>query len=149
MKLFLETLSAHFSLVLFTSATDEYAQEVRDIIDPQGHLFEAVFCRDHCTRSRRNGLIKDLKIFRLLDPQYTFLVDNSPSAFASNLRNAIPIAPFTGDPSDDELPRLCDYLLQLKDSEFPLTQNHQYFGLERSRLRTAATLQQFLKHLCS
>lgn len=135
--------------MLFTSATDEYAHEVKDLLDPDGKFFEAVFSRDHCTRSRRNGMIKDLRIFRMLDPNKMFLVDNSASAFASNLKNAVPIVPFTGDPLDTELLSLCEYLLQLKDSEFPSAHNQKYFGLDGMRVRTATTLQQFLKLICS
>lgn len=37
-----------YHIVLFTSATQEYADEVREIIDPDGAYIKAVFSRKHC-----------------------------------------------------------------------------------------------------
>lgn len=45
---FLEKMVNLYHIVLFTSATQEYADEVREIIDPDGAYIKAVFSRKHC-----------------------------------------------------------------------------------------------------
>lgn len=61
--------------------------------------------------------LKDLrKVARLgFDLRRTLIVDDSPEKVRRHYGNAVYVRPWTGDPADDELPRLLRYLHTLAD----------------------------------
>lgn len=134
---FLDRIAPIYNLVLFTSATQEYAEEIRDLIDPERKYFKDVLSRKHCletknkVRTANQTLTKNLGIFKDVDLQNILIVDNSTSTFANNLGNGIPIVPFHGDSKDDELKALGDYLVKLSADDAVATSNLAYFNLHR------------------
>jgi Dullard-like phosphatase family protein len=104
-------LAPSFELVLFTASTKEYADEIVDRLDTTG-LISARLYRYHVT-ALKTGFFKDLsKLGRPL--ARTILVDNLPSNFSQQPLNGIQVSTWTGGP-DHELPRLCEFLLAIKD----------------------------------
>jgi TFIIF-interacting CTD phosphatase-like protein len=49
---FLERVAPLYTLVLFTSATQAYADEVWELIDPNHKYFAGVFSRKHCVEAK-------------------------------------------------------------------------------------------------
>jgi len=127
---FLESLAARWRVVIFTAATQDYADPVLDVIDPTGAFFAGGrLYRQHCTRLANGGYVKDLTTLPL--PSHlggggggtrrgfdalvgsggaaetnlarTVLVDNSPSVFLPQPFNGIPIESFYDDAEDDAL----------------------------------------------
>lgn len=134
---FLERISAHFTLVLFTSATQEYADEIRELIDPDGKYIKAVLSRKHCAETTNKvdhvhkKLAKDLSIIQNVEVERIFIVDDSISNFVNHLAHGVPIIPFVGDPQDEELKVLSEYLCRLAGVEDPCRFNSDYFSLHR------------------
>lgn len=108
---FIEELSKFYTLVVFTSSQQEYADSVIDHIDLRRRIKQR-FYRKSCIRDV-NGYVKDLRVTKLpLDR--TIMVDNSRIAFKMNEENAIHIKPWLGiDESDNELEQLMIVLLGL------------------------------------
>lgn len=145
-------MSSHFNLILFTAATQEYANEVRDLIDPTGTIFKHVLSRRHCVNTAKQvafsdqTLCKDLRILKGIDQASVLIVDNSSSTFANNLGQGIPIVPFEGDPSDEELKHLAEYLIDLAQHPDVVSKNREYFSLHS--LRQFSDMASAYKHLC-
>ncbi len=124
LDIFLQRLSAHFRLGIWSSADDEYVKQIVDSITPADVAFEMVWGRSRCSFKRdftydvyyfekRLDKLKK-KGFRL---EHILLVDDTPEKARNNYGNAIYLTPFTGDPEDDELEPLFTYLLTLKEVE--------------------------------
>ena len=62
------------------------------------------------------------------------IVDDNLSNLANNLSNAIPVLPFRGSSSDDELVKLLKYLISIRDKNRLVEANKGYFMLERWRI---------------
>ncbi len=130
---FLQTCTEHFTLAVWSSAGDNYVNEVvKQIIPPTiplafvwgrskctmraEHIFEEDHYSPHLGHHRAVKLLKKVKSlgFRL---ERTLIVDDSPHKAKFNYGNAIYPKPFEGDRADDELLALGDYLTTLKDVE--------------------------------
>ncbi|RYZ21991.1 MAG: phosphoprotein phosphatase [Chitinophagaceae bacterium] len=118
---FLVGISEHFSIGIWSSAGDVYVNEIVRYIKPDNVDFLVVWGRSKCSVRRdvtfdtycfekRLDKLKK-KGFRL---EQVLVVDDSPSKSRTNYGNAIYIKEFTGDPADQELQFLYDYLLTLK-----------------------------------
>lgn len=57
---FLKSLSQIYTLILFTAATEQYADEIRELIDPLECYFKLVLSRNHCLKSKKN--VRDVNI---------------------------------------------------------------------------------------
>lgn len=99
---FLEYTSSVFSeIVVFTSASKEYADCIISLIDPENKYIGRRFYRDSCTIV--NGkCVKDLRkvTTKLSD---VCLIDNSLDSFAFQLENGIPILGFNPNHQDTVL----------------------------------------------
>lgn len=101
---------------IWTVGTRSYAAELVPLIcDAERLAF--MYGRNRCTRKRNLDTwteywIKDIRKLRKLGfPRTKILcVDDSPSNFERSFGNYIYMPPFTGDPGDDLLPKLQEYL---------------------------------------
>lgn len=121
LRRFLADISKHFSIGIWSSAGDEYVNEIVRHIKPDTVDFVVVWGRSKCSLKRdltfdtycfekRLDKLKK-KGFRL---EKVLVVDDSPSKSRTNYGNAIYIKEFTGDTNDNELQFLYEYLLTLK-----------------------------------
>ena len=97
---FLEEVIQYYELIIFTSATEAYANSVIEAIEQDKKYFDFVFYRQH-TIIIGNDFVKDLtRIGRPLNS--TIIVDNMPQNFRFQKENGIVIKPFYGQDSNDK-----------------------------------------------
>ncbi|CAD8063290.1 unnamed protein product [Paramecium sonneborni] len=101
---FLLRLSRICTLILFTAAKKEHAINMLKIIDPNKKFFKAI-----CTSEHMVGNVKDLRIFQT-DLKDILIVENSPKKFIAQINNGIPILPFEGQQTDNQLELLLSFL---------------------------------------
>lgn len=122
LALFLTDISKHYQLAIWSSADDRYVEEILSFITPQGLSWVFTWGRSKCSWKR--DYVFDTYCFeKRLDKlkrkgfrmEQTLIVDDSPEKARANYGNAVYIHPFTGDPADNELLHLYQYLLDIKD----------------------------------
>ena len=97
---FLEEVSQYYELIIFTSATEAYANSVIEAIEQEKKYFDFIFHREH-TIIIGNEFVKDLtRIGRPLNS--TIIIDNMPQNFRFQKENGICIKPFWGQDSNDK-----------------------------------------------
>ncbi len=129
---FLETCHQHFELAIWSSATEDYIGEIVQNTLPAHVKFSFIWGRNRCTpiispRVDEYGYYNmDIssyyeyakKLHKLKRKGYSLdqilMVDDTPAKLVYNYGNAIYIKPFTGLPTDQELPKLAQYLLTLQ-----------------------------------
>ena len=96
---FLEEMSHYYELIVWTSATEAYANSLIDAIEFEKKYFDYVFYREHAIIIGED-FVKDLtRVGRGLDR--TIIVDDMPQNFRLQKRNGITIKPFLGDDFND------------------------------------------------
>ena len=108
---FLARMARHFEIVVFTASQQIYAEQLLDIVDPNGEYIRHRIYRDSCVVWEGNYL-KDLTVLGR-DLAHTIIVDNSPQAFGFQLENGVPIKGWYDDAEDMELLRLLPFLEEL------------------------------------
>ncbi len=122
LRQFLADISKHFSIGIWSSADDDYVNEIVRHIKPDAVDFVVIWGRSRCSLKRditfdtycfekRLDKLKK-KGFRL---EQVIIIDDSPSKSRTNYGNAIYIKEFIVDVRDTELQALYDYLLTLKE----------------------------------
>ncbi len=76
-----------------------------------------------------------------------FIVDNSTANFVNHLANGIPIVPYHGEPNDEELKSLGEYLVGLAEKDDPRSTNEAYFSLHK--LKESDSIQAGISSLLS
>jgi RNA polymerase II subunit A small phosphatase-like protein len=132
---FLARCAAHFTVAVWSSASDDYVQAVVQQAFPSHVTPAFVWGRSRCTRFRlpepdeqgfdsldyatQYEFAKRLKkvVRRGYDLKRTLIVDDTPEKVRQNYGNAIYIRPYTGAHDDTELASLAGYLVRLKDVE--------------------------------
>ena len=106
---FLLKMKNFYEIVVFTSATQEYADPIENCIEQNEKYFDARLYRQH-TIIYENDFVKDIsRIGRTLDS--IIIVDNMPQNFRLQKENGIFIKPFWGDDAlDTALLSLADIL---------------------------------------
>lgn len=113
---FLNNLSNHYELVLFTAATREYADYFLRLIDPRGLFGDNVLTREHC-KFDGEFAIKDLRLLGR-DLRKTIIIDNLKENFVKTTPdNGIHISNFEGCFDDTELPRYQQFLTRVALNE--------------------------------
>ena len=96
---FLEEMSHYYELIVWTSATEAYANSLIDAIEFEKKYFDYVFYREHAIIMGED-FVKDLtRVGRDLDR--IIIVDDMPQNFRLQKRNGITIKPFLGDDFND------------------------------------------------
>lgn len=108
---FLRRMASLFDIVVFTASQQIYAEQLLDVVDPNGEYIRHRVYRDSCVVWEGNYL-KDLTVLGR-DLAHTIIVDNSPQAFGFQLENGVPIQSWYDDDDDMELLRLIPFLEQL------------------------------------
>ena len=117
---FLLVISGLFRIAVWTSSSPAYARAVCPLVFPEPQRLEFVWASDRCTPTRNfendswcNAKpLKKLKR-RGFDLARILVVDDSPEKHTRNYGNLVQVAPFMGDPNDDELLHLAGYLTRL------------------------------------
>ena len=92
---FLEEMKKNYELIIFTSATNEYADPLLSAIEKDKKFFDYKLYRQH-TLIYNNEIVKDIsKIGRPLDK--TIIVDNLVQNFRLQKENGIMIKAFWGE----------------------------------------------------
>ena len=132
---FLADISAYYQLAVWSSADDQYVNDIIAQIKPSTINFEFIWGRTRCTYRRDIDLdqfnwekrLKKIKKFgyRL---ESTLIVDDTQEKCKDNYGNAIYINEFNGDPHDAELKKLKEYLVKLSDVENVRTVEKRYWN---------------------
>lgn len=112
---FLNFVSSLFEVVVFTASLGAYCNPLMDALDPNNVLGGLRLFREHCTY-RNKSYIKDLFLLGR-DLGRIAIIDNSPTAYLFQQRNAIPIRSWFDDPHDQELQNLYPLLVKLSMCE--------------------------------
>eukprot|EP00658_Telonema_sp_P-2_P059410 TRINITY_DN482_c0_g1_i1.p1 TRINITY_DN482_c0_g1~~TRINITY_DN482_c0_g1_i1.p1 ORF type:complete len:248 (+),score=55.76 TRINITY_DN482_c0_g1_i1:281-1024(+) len=104
---FLERVAKCYEVVIFTASLAKYANPVLDTLDPKGLSGPRLF-RDSCV-PHGPQFVKDMSILGR-DIRRACIVDNSPSSYAFQPENGIPIESWFDDKSDTCLLELADAL---------------------------------------
>ncbi len=128
LKEFFDQIKDHFLLAVWSSASDDYVEEIVKHIFPKEIKLEFVWGRSRCTYKRNlrideygyyddNALnhynyVKHLKKVKKhgYDQGKILIVDDSPHKCQDNYGNAIYPKEFKGEQQDDELKLLAPYL---------------------------------------
>eukprot|EP00906_Rhabdomonas_costata_P037657 RCo053097 len=105
---FWEHVKGRFEVVIYTASQREYADPILDILDPSHDRIHHRLYREDCVQVA-GYFVKDLESLGR-DMAHTVLVDNSPSVFALQLDNGIPILSWRCLPDDRELFKICHLL---------------------------------------
>ena len=96
---FLEEMRHYYELVIWTSATETYANSLIDAIEYEKKYFDYILYREHASIIG-GDFVKDLtRIGRGLDR--IIIIDDMPQNFRLQKENGITIKPFFGDDYDD------------------------------------------------
>ncbi|XP_051529454.1 CTD small phosphatase-like protein 2 isoform X2 [Myxocyprinus asiaticus] len=114
-KEFLQAMTKHFEMFVYTSAKKEYAEKIVDILDPNKKLFRHRLYQDDCA-CVLGHYIKDLSVLER-DLSKTVILDNAPHTFPYHLMNMIPIKSWFGDQEDRELQKLIPYMEKLMQAD--------------------------------
>lgn len=126
---FLIDLSKHYQIAVWSSAGEEYVQEVSKYIKPDSVKFQFIWSRDRAVYKRNFNeyedfeshyhYVKPLKKIKKLgfELKDVLIIDDSPHKSSLNYGNAIYPKPYEGDKNDNELELLLEYLIMIKDKE--------------------------------
>jgi TFIIF-interacting CTD phosphatase-like protein len=101
-----------YEIVLFTSGTQEYAEQAIAAFDVNRRISHALF-RQHTTKLGTHRIKNLGRLGR--DLKRTIIVDNSPLAYALQIKNALPINSWYSDIFDNELWALVEKLNVLSE----------------------------------
>jgi RNA polymerase II subunit A small phosphatase-like protein len=111
---FLAVVAELYEVVVYTASVAKYANPLLDKLDYNNIVAFRLF-REACTRSS-TGYVKDLsKLGR--DLKHVVIIDNSPTCYALQPQNAIPIKTWRDDVTDRELLDLTQILTALTEVE--------------------------------
>lgn len=79
----LELVNKYYEVAVFTASFNWYADKILDYIDPKGIYFQHRFYRESCIKTTDNVYVKDLRIFKNVDPKDMLLVDNAVYSFGA------------------------------------------------------------------
>ncbi|KAM7258895.1 hypothetical protein ACFE04_014636 [Oxalis oulophora] len=114
LHVFLERVAEMFEVMIFTASQSIYAEQLLNILDPDGKLISRRVYRESCIFSD-GSYTKDLTVLGV-DLSKVCIVDNSPQVFRLQVNNGIPIKSWFDDPTDCALISLLPFLETLVDA---------------------------------
>ncbi|MGD1843256.1 MAG: NIF family HAD-type phosphatase [Thermonemataceae bacterium] len=126
----LQSIHKHFTLAVWSSASDDYVTSIVEQITPPDVSFTFIWGRSRCTYKRNHlassYLHDDYQEYYYTKPlkkvkkkgyslEKILIVDDSPYKVVQNYGNAIYPKEYRGDLRDEELKYLATYLETLKD----------------------------------
>ena len=121
---FIEFCFAHFSVAVWTTAGDKFADHVVTNLFENDKRLEFVWSRNRCTpiferELHEHGHLKNLaKVKKKGFPlEHVIMIDDTPSKLRKSYGNLVRVNEFVGDPKDNELLILMKYLKDLKSEE--------------------------------
>ena len=131
-KEFLEEVSKHFDVGIFTASVKEYADAVISFLDPENKLIKFRLYRNNCINFNDAFTVKDLRIFKNVDLKKIVLLDNSMYSFAAQINNGILINSFINDKEDNELFNALNYLVNfILPAEDVREVNEQFYNFRQ------------------
>ena len=123
---FLKNIKKDFELIIFTAATQDYADPIINAIEKDEKYFDHRLYRIHTTIID-NDFVKDLsKLGR--DLNRTIIVDNMKQNYKNQPNNGITIRPFWGkDVEDTALVDLLDILKKIADKGMDVINGLKYY----------------------
>jgi len=123
---FLKNVKKYYELIIFTAATQDYADPIINAIEKDEKYFEHRLYRIHTTIID-NDFVKDLsKLGR--DLNRTIIVDNMKQNYKNQPDNGITIRPFWGkDVEDTALVDLLEILKKIAENNMNVIQGLKYF----------------------
>lgn len=104
---FLAKMARLYEIVIYTASLSLYAEPLLNELD-SSNIAKFRLYREHCTFSN-NTFVKDLSALGR-DLKNVIIVDNSPTAYAFQPENAIPITTWMDDMTDNKLSQLTPVL---------------------------------------
>lgn len=98
---FIEELAPYYEIVIFTAATQEYADSIIQILDKENKCIQYKLYRQHTTVLRKSYLKDIAKLGR--DLSKTIIIDNARDNFQLQIENGIFISTWIDDKQDHEL----------------------------------------------
>jgi RNA polymerase II subunit A small phosphatase-like protein len=135
---FLKNLDEYYQIAVWTSSNSNYAEAV---VDALPFVSEPVFVwsRERCTQfydseAHKFRYIKDLKKVRKrgYDLNRVVVVDDSPKKLTRSYGNHVHIEPFSGEPEDNELLHLEEYLISIADSKTVRSMEKRFWRRKKS-----------------
>lgn len=144
---FLTNSAVHFALGIWSSAGDGYLEQILERIRPVKVDFDFTWSGSRCSMSiGRNSLdicgdpVAEKRLAKLRKKGYQMekmlIVEDTPENARVNYGNAIYVKAFTGDPADNELEELYDYLLTLRDVENVRTIEKRHWRKRKAKTST-------------
>jgi RNA polymerase II subunit A small phosphatase-like protein len=132
---FLHRMSEIFEVVVLTASLEVYADPVLDELDYDNYWVHHRLFRDSCANLNGN-YIKDLSYLGRPLHQ-TIIIDNSPTSYLFQPRNAIPISSWYDDPTDTELRELVPVLERAAatDNVYPVLDSYRQSQANGERWR--------------
>ena len=123
---FLKNIKIYYELIIFTAATQDYADPIINAIEKEEKYFEHRLYRMH-TIIIDNDFVKDLsKLGR--DLNRTIIVDNMKQNYKNQPNNGITIRPFWGkDVEDTALVDLLDILKKIAEKDMDVINGLKYY----------------------
>jgi CTD small phosphatase-like protein 2 len=112
---FLKNLSKIYEIVIFTAASQDYADWILDVLDPTKTYIQHRLYRQH-TQYDDGVYVKDLNLLGR-DLKRTIIIDNIKENFERQDANGIEIITWLHDPADRELENLQLFLQGLIDAQ--------------------------------
>ena len=133
---FLKNIKKYYELIIFTAATQDYADPIINAIEKEEKYFDHRLYRMH-TIIIDNDFVKDLsKLGR--DLNRTIIVDNMKQNYKNQPNNGITIRPFWGkDVEDTALVDLLDILKKIAEQDMDVISGLKYYKEDIIILRRA------------
>lgn len=114
---FLTTMSAYYTIYVFTAGTQAYAEPIVAWLNQTRKTIHGLLHRRNCMETQNGFFIKDLRIIGNRDLKDIIIVDNLAHSFGLQLRNGIPILEYLEGTTDAEFPALQPLLIEASTCE--------------------------------